>query len=175
VNGFTDHLYTRLVSTSNYSATANLHNSQIITAPAKPFPACCVFTSLSLATASNSGDSSASRAHAIPYCPPSHNWLRPLLITSQHRPCRNTPFHVKQVVQESYDRSSEGYWVHLVLRPTQPQMIDKGDCGATGGTKIGKGNRSTRRKRAPAPFCPLQIPLARPGLEPGPPRWEASD
>jgi hypothetical protein len=26
----------------NYSATINLHNSQITTAPSKPFPACCV-------------------------------------------------------------------------------------------------------------------------------------
>jgi hypothetical protein len=39
------------------------------------------------------------------------------------------------------------------------QTIDEGDCGAIGGIKIGRGNRSTRR----------------PGLEPGPPRWEASD
>jgi streptolysin S family bacteriocin protoxin len=60
VNAFIDHLYTRLGITSNYSATANLHNSQITTAPAKPFSACCVFTSRSLAMASNSGDSSAS-------------------------------------------------------------------------------------------------------------------
>jgi hypothetical protein len=37
VTQFIDHLYTRLVSTSNYSATANHHNSQIVTAPAKPF------------------------------------------------------------------------------------------------------------------------------------------
>jgi hypothetical protein len=37
----------------------------------------------------------------------------------------------------------------------QPQMID-GDCGATGGMKIGMGNRSTRRKPAPAPLCPPQ-------------------
>jgi hypothetical protein len=28
----------------------------------------------------------------------------------------------------------------------QPQMIDEGDCGAIGGMKIGRGNRSTRRK-----------------------------
>jgi hypothetical protein len=28
-----------------------------------------------------------------------------------------------------------------------------------GGIKIGKGNRSTRRKPAPAPLCPPQIPL----------------
>jgi hypothetical protein len=40
----------------------------------------------------------------------------------------------------------------------QPQMIDDGDYGATGGMKIGRGNRSTRRKPAPAPLCPPQIP-----------------
>jgi hypothetical protein len=52
-----------------------------------------------------------------------------------------------------------------------------GDCddGEFGGMKIGRGNRSTRRKPAPAPLCPSQIPLARPGLEPGPPQWETSD
>jgi hypothetical protein len=37
-------------------------------------------------------------------------------------------------------------------------MIDEGDCGAIGGMKIGRGNRSTRRKPAPAPLCPPQIP-----------------
>jgi hypothetical protein len=37
-------------------------------------------------------------------------------------------------------------------------MIDDGDCGAIGGIKIGRGNRSTRRKPAPAPLCPPQIP-----------------
>jgi hypothetical protein len=40
----------------------------------------------------------------------------------------------------------------------KPQMIDEGDCGAIGGTKIGTVNRSTRRKPAPAPLCPPQIP-----------------
>jgi hypothetical protein len=40
----------------------------------------------------------------------------------------------------------------------KPQMIDEGDCGAIGGMKIVRGNRSTRRKPAPAPFCPPQIP-----------------
>jgi hypothetical protein len=38
-------------------------------------------------------------------------------------------------------------------------MIGEGDCGAIGGMKIGRGNRSTRRKPAPAPLCPPQIPL----------------
>jgi hypothetical protein len=40
----------------------------------------------------------------------------------------------------------------------QPQMIDDGVYGANGGMKIGRGNRSTRRKPAPAPLCPPQIP-----------------
>jgi hypothetical protein len=49
------------------------------------------------------------------------------------------------------------------------------DDGEFGGMKIGREIRSTRRKPAPEPLCPPQIPLARPGLEPGPLRWEASD
>jgi hypothetical protein len=36
-------------------------------------------------------------------------------------------------------------------------MIGDGDCGEIGGIKIGRGNRSTRRKPAPAPICPLSI------------------
>jgi hypothetical protein len=38
-------------------------------------------------------------------------------------------------------------------------MIDEGDCGVIGGMKIRRGNRSTRRKPAPAPLCPPQLPL----------------
>jgi hypothetical protein len=33
------------------------------------------------------------------------------------------------------------------------------DDGEFGRMKIGRGNRSTRRKPAPAPLCPPQIPL----------------
>jgi hypothetical protein len=40
----------------------------------------------------------------------------------------------------------------------QPRMIDDNDYGAVGGMRIGRGNRSTRRKPAPVPLCPLQIP-----------------
>jgi hypothetical protein len=40
----------------------------------------------------------------------------------------------------------------------QSQMIDDGDCRATGGMKIGRGNRSTWRKPAPVPLYSLQIP-----------------
>jgi hypothetical protein len=38
----------------------------------------------------------------------------------------------------------------------QPRMID--DYGAVGGMRIGRGNRSTRRKPAPVPPCRPQIP-----------------
>jgi hypothetical protein len=43
--------------------------------------------------------------------------------------------------------------VHIVPAP--------GDCedGEFCENKTGRGNRSTRRKPAPAPFCPPQIPL----------------
>jgi hypothetical protein len=37
-------------------------------------------------------------------------------------------------------------------------MIGEGDCGEIGGMKIGRGNRSTQRKPAPALLCPPQIP-----------------
>jgi hypothetical protein len=62
-------------------------------------------------------------------------------------------------------------------------LTDPGDCDhddaaddEVGGMNgFGRGNRTTRRKPAPTPLCPPQIPLARPGLEPGPPRLEASN
>jgi hypothetical protein len=38
-------------------------------------------------------------------------------------------------------------------------MKGEGDIGTIGGMKIGRGNRSTRRKPAPARLCPPQIPL----------------
>jgi hypothetical protein len=40
----------------------------------------------------------------------------------------------------------------------QTRMVGDGDCGETSGMKIGRGNRSTRRKPAPASLCPPQIP-----------------
>jgi hypothetical protein len=50
-------LLTTYAHESELQATHNLHNSQITTAPAKPFSACCGFISRSLATACYSGDS----------------------------------------------------------------------------------------------------------------------
>jgi hypothetical protein len=57
--------------------TAPLLISTIHRSPQHPwslFPACCVFNSCSLATASSSGDSSASHAHVITVQRISHNW-----------------------------------------------------------------------------------------------------
>jgi hypothetical protein len=59
---------------------------------------------------------------------------------------------------------TSGGWdsVHLVRRPLtglpyQPRMIED-ECGAVDGMRIDRGNRSTRRKLAPMPPCPPQIP-----------------
>jgi hypothetical protein len=62
-----DRLYTRLGTTSSYNVTTNLHTSQIITTPTKPFPPCRVFTNRSLVTAYNSEDSSASALKSFLY------------------------------------------------------------------------------------------------------------
>jgi hypothetical protein len=42
--------------------------------------------------------------------------------------------------------------------PTVPAPGDYDD-GEFGGMKIGRGSQSIRRKPAPAPLCPPQIPL----------------
>jgi hypothetical protein len=53
-------------------------------------------------------------------------------------------------------RQSTWYCGHYGLL-YQPQMIDDGACGAIGRIKIGRGNRSTRRKPVPVPLGPPQI------------------
>jgi hypothetical protein len=58
-------------------------------------------------------------------------------------------------------------------RPIVPAPSDYDD-GEIGGM-IGRGNRSSRRKPAPVPFCLAQNPTCLPGREPGLPRWEPSD
>jgi hypothetical protein len=59
-------------------------------------------------------------------------------------------------------------------RPVVPASGDYDDAEICG-MKIGRGNRSTRRKPAPVSLCQPQTPHALPGREPGPPQWEASD
>jgi hypothetical protein len=51
-----EHFTTRLGTRNNYSAIANLHTLQLTTEHDK-FSACSVFSSRSLVTASNNGDS----------------------------------------------------------------------------------------------------------------------
>jgi hypothetical protein len=55
--GFTDHFNTRIVTSLNYSAIADLRTLQTTTAQAKS-PVCCVFTSRFLVTVLNNEDSS---------------------------------------------------------------------------------------------------------------------
>jgi hypothetical protein len=62
----------------------------------------------------------------------------------------------------------------IVVLLYQARMIDDDDYGAVGGMRIGRGNRSTRRKPALVPLCPPQIQYELTWIEPGPPRWEAS-
>jgi hypothetical protein len=59
----------------------------------------------------------------------------------------------------------------LVARPLLPASGDREDGELGGMNCFGRGNRSTRRKPVPTSLYPL---LARPGSEPGPPRWEAA-
>jgi hypothetical protein len=93
-------LLTQLGTTSNYSAIDNLHNLQITTAPISLFPARFVFISRSLATASNSEDSSDSPPRVMSSQPPVQNFLSTQLnsllqtvlrITSRHGPHRKHP------------------------------------------------------------------------------------
>jgi hypothetical protein len=67
-------IYWPLGTTSNYSATANLHSLEITTANTTSSPACSVFNSRFLATASNRRDSSDSHAQVRPVQRISPNW-----------------------------------------------------------------------------------------------------
>jgi hypothetical protein len=81
-------------------------------------------------------------------------------ITTRHR----VNYFVSSSVSLSYSFSLSGVGLSplgtaAISGPLyQLQMIDEGDCGAIGVMKFGWGNRSTRRKPAPGPLCPSQIP-----------------
>jgi hypothetical protein len=79
------YLNTRLVTTSNYSAIADLHILQITAANTKYFAARSVFTSRYLATASSSGDPSASRTQVLPSLTLVPNYLPAILSTKLDR------------------------------------------------------------------------------------------
>jgi hypothetical protein len=75
-----------------------------------------------------------------------------------------TPDAFKARINISFTFMGWGETVHFVRRPLiglfyQPRMIDDDDdCGAVGGIRIGRGNRSTLRNPAPVPLDPPQIP-----------------
>jgi hypothetical protein len=48
-------------------------------------------------------------------------------------------------------------------------------CGAVGGMRNGRGDRSTRKKPAPVPLVRHKTHITRPGMEPGLPRWKAGN
>jgi hypothetical protein len=54
------------------------------------------------------------------------------------------------------------YW------PVVPAPCDCEDGEVGGMNGYGRGNRSTRRKPAPTPLCPPQVPFASPGRERAP-------
>jgi hypothetical protein len=70
-----------------------------------------------------------------------------------------------------------GYWHCGLSWPIVPASGDsEDDCGEADGMYIGRGNRSYRRKPAPAPLLSItKSHMTRPGFEPGPPRWETGD
>jgi hypothetical protein len=63
-------------------------------------------------------------------------------------------------------------WVHVIRRPLfgllcQPRMVDDDECVAVGGMRIGKENRSIRRKPAPVPISITNYTWLDPVLNPG--------
>jgi hypothetical protein len=64
MNGFIDHLYPRLVTTSTYNTIADLYTLQITGAQTKSSQS--AFTSLFLVTNHKNGDSSASVVTPLP-------------------------------------------------------------------------------------------------------------
>jgi hypothetical protein len=75
-------------------------------------------------------------------------------------------------------RGMEWDLVHLVRRSLidllyKPGIMD--ECREVGGIRISRGDRSTRRKLAQGHFVHRKSHMIWPGIEPGPPRWEAGD
>jgi hypothetical protein len=74
---------------------------------------------------------------------------------------QTTELFIRTVVDNLLNSLSGGWSPPLGTGATDwPIVPATGDYdGELGGMKIGRGNRSTRRKPVPAPLCPPQIPL----------------
>jgi hypothetical protein len=57
----------------------------------------------------------------------------------------------------------------------QRRVIGGGDCGKIGEMKIGRGSEALGENLPQHHFVHHKSHMTRPGFEPGPPRWEASD
>jgi hypothetical protein len=80
-------------------------------------------------------------------------------------------FYVENRGKDFVDSHSGGWATEWPIVPA-PDDYDNRELG---GMKIGRGSRSTRRKPAPAPLCPPQIPLDQTRARTRAARWEASD
>jgi hypothetical protein len=66
------------------------------------------------------------------------------------------PVHKEKNICNTFEVCYLTTLVGLRLHSVDNRMIN--ECGAVGGMRIGRGNRSTRRKPAPIPLRPPQIP-----------------
>jgi hypothetical protein len=125
-------------TTSYYNALANLHTLQINTTHAMSFSVNCVVNSRSLATASNSGGFSASRAHVLTFRRIFRNWT---LVNCQ---LNYGAISFKHVFTESFSSNERLFcfyysgirvrmWNFLaMLQPSQPQHDDILHVGVVG-------------------------------------------
>jgi hypothetical protein len=70
--------------------------------------------------------------------------------------------NIRQISYSRYSKSSGVQMGPLGMSATEWHIVPapgEYDDGEFGGMKIGRGNRSTRRKPALAPLCSPQIPL----------------
>jgi hypothetical protein len=139
-------IYLPLIHTTwhyNSSAIVNLHTLQINTALAKLFPACSIFSSRSLATASNRVDSSSSCSQVLSSQPPVQNSCTPGQSQSQ-----------SYVTTDGQSASLS--WCQAPIWDLRPDFFFLSDsCGFAGRPNCLQDNSSARTtQKTPAPRIP---------------------